>query len=126
MEAVRAHFRPEFLNRLDEILLFHRLDRRHMGGIVRIQLGRLTKMLAEREITLTVDEAATEWLAEAGYDPVYGARPLKRVIQRELQNPLATLILEGRIKDGQTVAVGAEGGSLSIDGQPVSGLVRKG
>ena len=126
MEAVRAHFRPEFLNRLDEILLFHRLDRRHMGGIVKIQLGRLTKMLAEREITLTVDEAATEWLAEAGYDPVYGARPLKRVIQRELQNPLATLILEGRIKDGQTVAVGAEGGSLTIDGQPVSGLVRKG
>ncbi|WP_376957797.1 ATP-dependent chaperone ClpB [Azospirillum sp. A26] len=125
MEAVRAHFRPEFLNRLDEILLFHRLDRRHMGGIVKIQLGRLTKMLADREITLTVDEAATEWLAEAGYDPVYGARPLKRVIQRELQNPLATLILEGRIKDGQTVAVGAEGGSLTIDGQPVSGLVRK-
>ncbi|MDR6769552.1 ATP-dependent chaperone ClpB [Azospirillum sp. BE72] len=126
MEAVRAHFRPEFLNRLDEILLFHRLDRRHMGGIVKIQLGRLTKMLADREITLTVDEAATEWLAEAGYDPVYGARPLKRVIQRELQNPMATLILEGRIKDGQTVAVGAEGGSLTIDGQPVSGLVRRG
>ncbi|WP_372398023.1 ATP-dependent chaperone ClpB [Azospirillum sp. HJ39] len=126
MEAVRAHFRPEFLNRLDEILLFHRLDRRHMGGIVRIQLARLTKMLADREIALTVDEAATQWLAEAGYDPVYGARPLKRVIQRELQNPMATLILEGRIKDGQTVTVGAEGGSLTIDGQPVGGLVRKG
>ncbi|PWC36410.1 ATP-dependent chaperone ClpB [Azospirillum sp. TSO35-2] len=126
MEAVRAHFRPEFLNRLDEILLFHRLDRRHMGGIVKIQLGRLTKMLADREITLTVDEAATAWLANAGYDPVYGARPLKRVIQRELQNPLATLILEGRVKDGQTVTVGAEGSSLTIDGQPVSGLVRKG
>ncbi|ALG70172.1 ATPase AAA [Azospirillum thiophilum] len=126
MEAVRAHFRPEFLNRLDEILLFHRLDRRHMGGIVKIQLARLTKMLADREITLTVDEAATHWLAEAGYDPVYGARPLKRVIQRELQNPMATLILEGRIKDGQTVTVGAEGGSLTIDGQPVGGLVRKG
>ncbi len=126
MEAVRAHFRPEFLNRLDEILLFHRLDRRHMGGIVKIQLARLTKMLADREITLTVDEAATQWLAEAGYDPVYGARPLKRVIQRELQNPMATLILEGRIKDGQTVTVGAEGGSLTIDGQPVGGLVRKG
>ncbi|MBP2299991.1 ATP-dependent chaperone ClpB [Azospirillum picis] len=124
MEAVRAHFRPEFLNRLDEILLFHRLDRRHMGGIVRIQLGRLTRMLAEREITLTVDDAATAWLAEAGYDPVYGARPLKRVIQRELQNPLATLILEGRVTDGQTVTVGAEGGSLTIDGQPVGGLVR--
>ena len=90
-----------------------------MGGIVKIQLARLTKMLADREITLTVDEAATQWLAEAGYDPVYGARPLKRVIQRELQNPMATLILEGRIKDGQTVTVGAEGGSLTIDGQPV-------
>ncbi|AWK86218.1 ATP-dependent chaperone ClpB [Azospirillum thermophilum] len=125
MEVVRAHFRPEFLNRLDEILLFHRLDRSHMGGIVTIQLGRLTRMLADREITLEVDEAATRWLAEAGYDPVYGARPLKRVIQRELQNPLATLILEGRVKDGQTVKVGAEGGDLTIDGQPVSTLVRR-
>ena len=124
MEVVRAHFRPEFLNRLDEILLFHRLDRSHMGGIVKIQLGRLIKMLADRDITLEVDEAATQWLAEAGYDPVYGARPLKRVIQRELQNPLATMILEGRIADGQTVKVGAEGGELTINGLPVSAQVR--
>ncbi|WP_448206045.1 ATP-dependent chaperone ClpB [Azospirillum sp. sgz302134] len=124
MEVVRAHFRPEFLNRLDEILLFHRLNRSHMGGIVKIQLGRLVRMLADRDITLEVDDAATEWLAEAGYDPVYGARPLKRVIQRELQNPLATMILEGRVKDGQTVTVGAEGGELTIDGTPVSAQVR--
>ncbi|MBK3778037.1 ATP-dependent chaperone ClpB [Azospirillum aestuarii] len=124
MEVVRAHFRPEFLNRLDEILLFHRLDRSHMGGIVTIQLGRLVRMLADREITLEVDEAATHWLAEAGYDPVYGARPLKRVIQRELQNPLATMILEGRVADGQTVKVGAEGGELTINGLPVSAQVR--
>ena len=124
MEVVRAHFRPEFLNRLDEILLFHRLNRSHMGGIVKIQLGRLTRMLADRDITLEVDGAATEWLAEAGYDPVYGARPLKRVIQRELQNPLATMILEGRVSDGQTVKVGAEGGELTINGLPVSAQVR--
>ena len=124
MEVVRAHFRPEFLNRLDEILLFHRLDRSHMGGIVKIQLGRLVRMLADRDITLEVDEAATQWLAEAGYDPVYGARPLKRVIQRELQNPLATMILEGRVADGQTVKVGAEGGELTINGLPVSAQVR--
>ncbi|CAO3379959.1 ATP-dependent chaperone ClpB [Azospirillum argentinense] len=124
MEVVRAHFRPEFLNRLDEILLFHRLDRSHMGGIVTIQLGRLVRMLADRDITLEVDEAATHWLAEAGYDPVYGARPLKRVIQRELQNPLATMILEGRVADGQTVKVGAEGGELTINGLPVSAQVR--
>ncbi|MBP2291823.1 ATP-dependent chaperone ClpB [Azospirillum rugosum] len=124
MEVVRAHFRPEFLNRLDEILLFHRLDRSHMGGIVKIQLGRLVKMLADRDIALEVDDAATQWLAEAGYDPVYGARPLKRVIQRELQNPLATMILEGRVADGQTVKVGAEGGELTINGLPVSAQVR--
>ncbi|MDQ2105020.1 ATP-dependent chaperone ClpB [Azospirillum isscasi] len=124
MEVVRAHFRPEFLNRLDEILLFHRLNRSHMGGIVTIQLARLIRMLADRDITLEVDGPATEWLAEAGYDPVYGARPLKRVIQRELQNPLATMILEGRVADGQTVTVGAEGGELTINGLPVSAQVR--
>ena len=124
MEVVRANFRPEFLNRLDEVLLFHRLTRGHMGGIVKIQLGRLTKMLADRDIVLEVDPAATDWLAEAGYDPVYGARPLKRVIQRELQNPLATMILEGKIADGDTVKVSAEAGSLTINGQPVAAQVR--
>jgi ATP-dependent Clp protease ATP-binding subunit ClpB len=111
MEVVRAAFRPEFLNRLDEILLFHRLSRADMTGIVAIQLGRLKKMLADRKISLDLDAAAIAWLAEAGYDPVYGARPLKRVIQRELQNPLATMILEGRIAEGDTVlvSVGAKG-----------------
>jgi ATP-dependent Clp protease ATP-binding subunit ClpB len=121
MEVVRAAFRPEFLNRLDEILLFHRLTREHMSAIVAIQLERLRKMLADRDIILDLDPAATEWLAEAGYDPVYGARPLKRVIQRELQNPLATRILAGRIVDGHTVRIGAGGGGLTIDGEAVGG-----
>ncbi|MCR6632977.1 MAG: AAA family ATPase [Magnetospirillum sp.] len=120
MEVVRASFRPEFLNRLDEILLFHRLNRGHMTGIVEIQLGRLRKLLADRKITLELDQAAREWLGEKGYDPVYGARPLKRVIQRTLQNPLASLILEGRINDGDTVTVSAGEGGLLINGQPVA------
>ncbi len=118
MEAVRGAFRPEFLNRLDEILLFRRLSRDDMTGIVDIQLGRLAKLLADRKITLDVDPAASRWLAEAGYDPVYGARPLKRVIQRELQNPLAEQILQGRITDGETVRVGAGEGGLVIGATP--------
>jgi len=120
MEVVRASFRPEFLNRLDEILLFRRLSREHMTGIVAIQLGRLRKMLADREITLEVDDKALHWLAQAGYDPVYGARPLKRVIQRELQNPLATLILQGKIGDADTVTVSADEHGLEINGLPVA------
>ena len=123
MEVVRQNFRPEFLNRLDEILLFNRLSRIHMTGIVDIQLGRLRKMLADREIALELDGDALRWLADAGYDPVYGARPLKRVIQRELQNPLATRILEGRIHDGQTVQVTAGPEGLVVDGEPVGGIV---
>src|SRR5438309_7596544 len=107
MEAVRAAFRPEFLNRLDEILLFRRLSREDMTGIVEIQLRRLQKLLADRKITLEVEGPAKAWLAEAGYDPVYGARPLKRVIQKELQNPLADKILAGEIRDGDTVRVTA-------------------
>src|SRR5438477_6012602 len=107
MEAVRAAFRPEFLNRLDEVLLFRRLSREDMKGIVEIQLRHRQKLLAERKITLDIDGAAEAWLADKGYDPVYGARPLKRVIQRELQNPLAQQILEGRIPDGSTVHVTA-------------------
>jgi ATP-dependent Clp protease ATP-binding subunit ClpB len=114
MAAVRDAFRPEFLNRLDEILLFRRLSRQDMRGIVEIQLKRLEKLLAERKITLAIDAAATAWLADAGYDPVYGARPLKRVIQRELQNPLATQILEGRIPEGATVHVTAGDKGLVI------------
>ncbi|MGH7093406.1 MAG: ATP-dependent chaperone ClpB [Stellaceae bacterium] len=107
MAAVQAAFRPEFLNRLDEILLFRRLSRDDMKGIVDIQLGRLKKLLADRKITLDIDDQASAWLANTGYDPVYGARPLKRVIQRDLQNPLAQRLLEGRIPDGAQVAVTA-------------------
>ena len=122
MEVVRGAFRPEFLNRLDEILLFHRLTRANMTGVVDIQLGRLRKMLTDRKITLALDATAIGWLAEAGYDPVYGARPLKRVIQRELQNPLAKLILEGKLKDGDTVSVGegAQGLTLNTGAAPVN------
>ena len=107
MDAVRAHFRPEFLNRLDEIIVFDRLGRADMGGIVEIQLGRLEKRLAGRKIQLQLDEDARKWLAEEGYDPVFGARPLKRVIQRALQDPLAEAILGGEIRDGQVVLVTA-------------------
>jgi ATP-dependent Clp protease ATP-binding subunit ClpB len=114
MEAVRGAFRPEFLNRLDEILLFRRLSREDMKGIVEIQLERLKKLLADRKITLELDGAAEAWLADKGYDPVYGARPLKRVIQRELQNPLAQQILEGRIPDGAMVRVTASPLGLMI------------
>jgi len=120
MGAVRESFRPEFLNRLDEIIIFHRLSRGHMTGIVDIQLGRLRKMLADRDIQLDLDDSALKWLAEAGYDPVYGARPLKRVIQRELQNVLATRILERRIGDGQAVHVTAGSDGLVIDGEPAA------
>jgi ATP-dependent Clp protease ATP-binding subunit ClpB len=105
MRAVRERFRPEFLNRLDEIVLFRRLARSDMAAIVDIQLARLRKLLAERQITLELDEGAREWLAEAGYDPTYGARPLKRVIQRNLQDRLAGLLLEGRVKEGDRLAV---------------------
>lgn len=114
MEAVRASFRPEFLNRIDEILLFRRLSRDDMGSIVEIQLGRLRKLLDSRKITLVLDKSAIEWLSNQGYDPAYGARPLKRVIQRELQNPLASQILEGKIQDGQTVTVSVAGEKLSL------------
>ena len=120
MEVVRAAFRPEFLNRLDEILLFHRLSLEHMAGVVDIQLAHLVKMLADRKIALELDQGAKTWLAEKGYDPVFGARPLKRVIQRELQNPLAEMILAGRVKDGDRVAVSSGEGGLVINGQAVS------
>ncbi len=111
MDIVRGHFRPEFLNRLDETVLFRRLQRSDMASIVDIQLVRLRALLADRKITLELDRVATDWLANEGYDPVYGARPLKRVIQRSLQNPLAGAILEGRVKDGETVQV-----TVGLDG----------
>ena len=120
MNAVRSHFRPEFLNRLDEIILFHRLTRAQMDRIVDIQIERLLKLLADRKITVTLDAKARAWLAEAGYDPVYGARPLKRVIQRNLQDPLATLILEGEISDGDVVKVSAGKRGLVINGTEVT------
>ena len=114
MDAVRAHFRPEFLNRLDETIIFDRLGREDMGGIVEIQLGRLLKRLAARNITLSLDEGSKQWLADAGYDPVFGARPLKRVIQTALQNPLAEMLLAGDIADGETIQVNAGSEGLII------------
>jgi ATP-dependent Clp protease ATP-binding subunit ClpB len=117
MAVVRAHFRPEFLNRIDEIILFRRLQRADMAAIVEIQLGALARLLADRHIALIVDQSAIEWLAREGFDPVYGARPLKRVIQRNLQNPLAGHILEGSIKDGDTVRISAGSSGLLINGE---------
>jgi ATP-dependent Clp protease ATP-binding subunit ClpB len=116
MEVVKMAFRPEFLNRLDDMLLFHRLTREHMTGIVEIQLGRLQALLDDRKITLALDDAARAWLGDAGYDPVYGARPLKRVIQNALQNTLAQMILEGAIADGETVQISAGEGGLLVNG----------
>jgi ATP-dependent Clp protease ATP-binding subunit ClpB len=116
MEAVRAHFRPEFLNRLDETIIFDRLTRDNMDGIVKIQLKRLEKRLAARKITLDLDAAARKWLADEGYDPVFGARPLKRVIQRHLQDPLAELILSGEVRDGETIPVTATAEGLVVGG----------
>ncbi len=115
MEVVREAFRPEFLNRLDEIILFNRLGRAQMEDIVKIQLRYLEGLLAERRIGLDLDAAATVWLANAGYDPVYGARPLKRVIQKNLQDPLAYMILDGRLKEGEGVHVGVRDGELAIE-----------
>jgi len=117
MEVVRANFRPEFINRIDETLLFHRLTRENMAGIVDIQLRRLAALLADRKIALDLDASAKTWLGEKGYDPVYGARPLKRVIQNELQNPLANLLLAGKVSDGDTIHVSAGEGGLLINGE---------
>src|SRR4051812_38813024 len=116
MEVVRRAFRPEFLNRLDEIILFNRLGRKEMRRIVDIQLRHLERLLADRKIELHVDETAKTWLANTGYDPVYGARPLKRVIQRQLQNPLAKMLLSGAVKDGDTVEASVQDGHLTING----------
>src|SRR4249919_1658287 len=117
MGMVRAHFRPEFLNRVDEIILFHRLQKSEMGRIVEIQFARLQKLLADRKITLTLDAAARDWLAAKGWDPAYGARPLKRVIQRSIQDPLAEMILAGDITDGESVVISSEGNVLTFNGQ---------
>ncbi|KIU26542.1 ATPase AAA [Sphingomonas melonis] len=115
MEIVRAHFRPEFLNRLDEIILFHRLGQSHMGPIVDIQVARVAKLLSDRKIALELTDAAREWLGRVGYDPVYGARPLRRAVQRHLQDPLAEAILRGEVKDGSTVKVDEGDGKLVLE-----------
>ncbi len=114
MGVVRKSFRPEFLNRLDEILIFNRLTKKHMHSIVDIQIARLAKRLADREITLTLEKAGRDWLADIGYDPVYGARPLKRVIQRSLENPLANLLLEGKVGEGDEVVISADKDGIVI------------
>jgi ATP-dependent Clp protease ATP-binding subunit ClpB len=114
MDVVRAHFRPEFLNRLDEIVLFNRLAQQHMGGIVDIQVARVQKLLADRKVTLDLTDAARAWLGRVGYDPVYGARPLKRAVQKYVQDPLADLILKGQVKDGSTVKVDEGDGALTL------------
>jgi ATP-dependent Clp protease ATP-binding subunit ClpB len=124
MEAVRAHFRPEFLNRLDDMIVFDRLTRADMDGIVEIQLKRLEKRLAARKISLDLDASARQWLADEGYDPVFGARPLKRVIQRSLQDRLAEMILAGDVKDGDTVHVTAGADGLIV-GDRVSTSTRR-
>ena len=117
MGMVRAHFRPEFLNRVDEIILFHRLQKSEMGRIVEIQFARLQKLLEDRKITLTLDAAARDWLAAKGWDPAYGARPLKRVIQRNLQDPLAEMILAGEVADGDRVVISSKGNVLTFNGK---------
>jgi len=117
MAMVRAAFRPEFLNRVDEIILFHRLQRNEMTRIVEIQFSRLQKLLDDRKITLTLDAAAREWLAAKGWDPAYGARPLKRVMQRYLQDPLSEMILAGEVKDGDRVVISVEGNVLTFNGK---------
>ncbi len=114
MEIVRAHFRPEFLNRLDEIILFHRLAADHMGPIVDIQVGRVQKLLKDRKVTLDLTDGARAWLGRVGYDPVYGARPLKRAVQRYLQDPLADMILRGDVPDGAAVRVEDGDGALVL------------
>ena len=118
MNAIKLHFRPEFINRIDEIVFFKRLGRGEIDHIVDIQMTRLEGLLKDRKMSLTLSLDARNWLAARGYDPVYGARPLKRVIQKELQDPLARLLLEGRIHDSETIEVGVEGDQLSINGIP--------
>ncbi len=115
MEVVRAHFRPEFLNRLDEIILFHRLGQEHMGPIVEIQVANVGKLLKDRKIRLELSDAARAWLGRVGYDPVYGARPLKRAVQKYLQDPLADALLRGEIPDGSTVRVEEGEGGLVLN-----------
>ena len=119
-EAMRATFKPEFLNRVDDIVIFHRLSLEHIRRIVEIQLGHLRDRLAERDITLALSDEALDFLARQGYDPAYGARPLKRLIQKELQDRIALALLKGDICDGDTVRVAAEGLGLRVGSSPTS------
>jgi ATP-dependent Clp protease ATP-binding subunit ClpB len=121
MTAVRGHFRPEFLNRVDEIILFHRLRREDMGAIVDIQFKRLAKLLEDRKIVIELDAKARHWLAERGYDSAYGARPLKRTIQKTVQDPLAQMLLAGELRDGETIKLGVSHGALTFNGKPAPG-----
>ncbi len=114
MDVVRGNFRPEFLNRLDEIILFHRLAQEHMAPIVEIQVARVQKLLTDRKIVLELSEAAKKWLGRVGYDPVYGARPLRRAVQRYVQDPLADMILSGKVPDGSKVAIDEGDGELAM------------
>lgn len=120
MQMVRTHFRPEFLNRIDEVILFHRLRRDEMGAIVDIQFRRLEKLLEDRKITLSLEPRARAWLADKGYDPAYGARPLKRVIQKSVQDPLAEMILAGEVGDGETIKLSADRGVFTVAGKPIT------
>jgi ATP-dependent Clp protease ATP-binding subunit ClpB len=115
MEALRLHFRPEFLNRVDDILIFHRLTLEQLREIVELQMARLRKLLAERHIELELTDKAKEFLAEAGYDPVYGARPLRRAIQRHVQDKLAPLLLSGEFKEGDTILVDGDTAGLTFE-----------
>jgi len=129
MDALRSTFRPEFLNRIDEVVIFHPLTREHLGEIVEIQLGRLRNLLSERKIDLQLTDAARTLLADAGYDPVYGARPLKRAIQRLVQDPLALALLRGDFGEGDTVVADARGGEIVFhresEGDVVEGQFRE-
>jgi len=117
MAVVRATFRPEFLNRIDEIILFHRLKKTEMGRIVDIQIARLQKLLDDRKVTIKLDASGRDWLADKGWDPAYGARPLKRVIQKSIQDPLAEMILAGTIKDGEKVTISGDKLGLTFNGK---------
>jgi len=119
MAVVRGHFRPEFLNRVDEIILFHRLRREDMAAIVDIQFKRLARLLEDRKIVLELDAKGRQWLADKGYEPAYGARPLKRVIQKSVQDPLAQMLLAGEIHDGAIIKIGASHGALTINGNAI-------
>ena len=121
LDELRRHFRPEFLNRVDEIIVFHSLTEEDLKQIVEIQLERLRERLAERHVTITLDDAAKTHLVRTGYDPTYGARPLKRAIQKEIETPLARLILQGTVKDGQTVLIGYNGSRGELDFKTADG-----